>query len=135
MGARTAFVAAFPQTTACRSQPSKTSERLERLKNCALGYYGIDPVSAAGLASNTKWALIVAGAGGIPKSVVKKFGMRVIMPPGASEYTSVLSVLSAARGGGIVRRIANFGSKWAVPIAIASALIDATAIGICTYTY
>ena len=114
-------------------QPTKTQERLERLKNCALGYYGIDPLSVAGLSSDAKWGLIAAAAGGIPKSWASGLGLRVIMQPGASEYTSALSMLSLATGGGgALRTVANFGSKWAGPIAIASAVIDATAIGICT---
>jgi hypothetical protein len=113
-------------------QPSKVSERLERLKNCALGYYGIDPLSVAGLSSDAKWGLIAAAAGGIPKAVPDALGMRVIMLPGSSRFTSVLSMISVAGGGGTLRTIANFGSKWAGPIAIASAVIDATAIGICT---
>lgn len=113
--------------------PTKTQERLERLKNCALGYYGIDPLSISGATSNgAKWGLIALSAGGIPKSVASSLGLRVIMQPGASEYTSALSMLSLAGGGGALRTIANFGSKWAGPIAIASVLIDATAIGICT---
>jgi hypothetical protein len=108
--------------------------RLERLKNCALGYYGIDPLSVSGATSNgAKWALIALSAGGIPKSFAANLGLRVIMQPGASEYTSALSMLSLATGGGgALRTIANFGSKWAVPIAIGSAVIDAAAIGICT---
>jgi RHS repeat-associated protein len=115
-------------------QPTKTQERLERLKNCALGYYGIDPLSISGGTSNgAKWGLIVLSAGGIPKSVAAKMGLRVIMQPGASEYTSAFSMLSLATGGGgALRTVANFGSKWVLPIAIASAVIDATAIGICT---
>ena len=113
-------------------QPSKTSERLERLKNCALGYYGIDPLSVTGLAGASKWGLIAAAAGGIPKAVPESLGMRMIMQPGSSRFTSALSILSAASGGGALRTVANFGSKWAGPIAIASALIDATAIAVCT---
>ncbi len=89
-------------------------------------------MSATGLTGASKWGAIAAGAGGIPKSFAKSLGMRVIMPPGASEYTSALSMLSLAGGGGVLRTIANFGSKAALPIAIASAVIDATAIGICT---
>lgn len=114
--------------------PTKTQERLERLKNCALGYYGIDPLSLSGTTSNgAKWGLIALSAGGIPKSWASSLGLRVIMQPGASEYTSAFSMLSLATGGGgALRTIANFGSKWAGPIAIASAVIDATAIGICT---
>ena len=104
----------------------------QRLKNCALGYYGIDPLSVTGLSSDAKWALIAAAAGGIPKAVPESLGMRVIMLPGASRFTSALSILSVAGGGGTLRTIANFGSKWAGPLAIASAVIDATAIGICT---
>lgn len=114
-------------------QPSKTRERLERLKNCALGYYGVDPLSVTGLSSDAKWGLIALSAGGIPKSVASILGLRVIMQPGGSEYTSALSMLSLATGGGgWLRTAANFGSKWAGPIAIASAVIDAAAIGVCT---
>lgn len=116
-------------------QPSQTSERLQRLKNCALAYYGIDPLSVSGLASNGgKWGLIAASAGGIPKAIPEGLGLvRTIRPPGSSSFTSVFSILSAATGGGgALRTVANFGSKWAGPIAIASAVIDATAIGICT---
>ena len=113
--------------------PSKTQERLTRLKNCALGYYGIDPLSVEGLASDAKWGLIAAGAGGIPKAIPEALGIvRTIRPPGSSSFTSLFSILSAASGGGALRTVANFGSKWAGPIAIASAVIDATAIGICT---
>ena len=114
------------------NQNNTGSERLERLKNCALGYYGIDPLSVAGLASSSKWALIAAGAGGVPKVVPDALGMRVIMLPGSSRFTSLLSMISVASGGGTLRAVANFGSKWAGPIAIASAVIDATAIGVCT---
>jgi RHS repeat-associated protein len=123
----------LPATNGNR-QPSQTSERLTRLKNCALAYYGIDPLSVSGLASNgAKWGSIATAAGGIPKSFAKSLGLRVIRQPGSSEYTSALSMLSlASGGGGALRTIANFGSKWAGPIAIASAVIDATAIGICT---
>ena len=42
------------------------------------------------------------------------------------------SPLSLVGGGGALRTVANFASKWAGPIAIASAVIDATAIGVCT---
>ncbi len=85
-----------PQTP---TPPSKISERLERLKNCALGYYGIDPVGAAGLSSSAKWALIGAAAGGIPKAVPESLGLRVIMLPGSSRFTSLLSIISASSGG------------------------------------
>jgi hypothetical protein len=121
-----------PQTP---QQPTKTQERLERLKNCALGYYGIDPLSLSGATSNgAKWGLIALSAGGIPKSIPESLGLvRAIRLPGSSDFTSLLSILSAAGGGGgTLRTIANFGSKWAGPIAVASAAIDATAIGICT---
>jgi hypothetical protein len=97
-----------------------------------LGYYGIDPLSVTGLAGASKWGLIAAAAGGIPKAVPESLGMRVIMQPGSSGFTSALSILSAASGGGALRTVANFGSKWAGPIAIASAVIDATAIAVCT---
>lgn len=97
-----------------------------------MGYYGMDPVSVTGLSSGVKWALIAAAAGGIPKAVPEALGMRVITLPGSSQFTSLLSIISASGGGGMLRSIANFGSKWAGPTAIASAVIDATAIGICT---
>src|SRR3989442_360243 len=79
-------------------QPSKTSERLERLKNCALGYYGIDPLSVTGLAGASKWGLIAAAAGGIPKAVPESLGMRMIMQPGSSQFTSALSIRLTASG-------------------------------------
>jgi hypothetical protein len=62
-------------------------------------------------------------------------GMQVIMLPGSINYTSLFSVLSLAGGGGAVRTLANFASKWAGPIAIASAAIDAAAVGVCTSGY
>jgi len=114
---------------------TQTSERLTRLKNCALAYYGIDPLSVSGLTSNgAKWGSIATAAGGIPKAIPEGLGLvRKIRQSGSSDYTSLFSILSAASGGGgTLRTIANFGSKWAGPIAIASGVIDATAIGICT---
>ena len=59
----------------------------------------------------------------------------MIWLPNASQYTSIPSILSSVGGGGGLRTVANFASKWAVPIAIASAVIDATAIGVCTSDY
>jgi len=115
-------------------KPPQSNGLLARVGNCALGYYGIDPLSVTGLAGASKWGLIAAGAGGIPKAIPEALGIvRAIRPPGSSSFTSIFSILSAAsRGGGTLRTVANFGSKWAGPIAIASAVIDATAIGIST---
>ncbi len=97
-----------------------------------MGYYGIDPLSVTGLAGASKWGLIAAAAGGIPKAVPESLGVRMIMQPGSSQFTSALSILSVAGGGGTLRAVANFGSKWAGPIAIAAVVIDATAIAVCT---
>lgn len=115
-------------------QPSKTSERLERLKNCALGYYGIDPLSVTGLAGASKYGVIAAGAGGIPKAIPEALGIvRTWRYAGASRFTSIFSILSVATGaGGWLRTVANFGSKTAAPIFIASVLIDTAAIAVCT---
>ena len=108
------------------------SERLERMMNCALGYYGIDPISVLGLSSTVKWGLIALAAGGVPKSAAAGLGLRVLTQPGSSQYTSAIRMLSQATGSEILKSVANFGKKYAGPIAIASAIIDATAIGICT---
>lgn len=98
-----------------------------------MGYYGIDPLSVTGLAGASKYGVIAAGAGGIPKAIPEALGIvRTIRAPGSSSFTSLFSILSAASGGGALRTVANFGSKFAGPIAIASAVIDATAIAVCT---
>ncbi len=116
------------QNNAPSSGPTNLTDALERAGNCAKAYYGIANIG--------KWGAIAAGAGGISKSVPKALGLRVFIQPGGSEYTSALSILSLASGGGGVLRVAaNFASKWAGPIAIASAIIDAGTIAACTISY
>jgi len=111
-------------------QPSQTSERLQRLKNCALAYYGVDPLSATGLASDaTKWLL--AGGPGVPKAAAEAVGVRVIRTAGDSSFTS-LARIGSILSGGALQPVAVFAKRFGGPIAIASAVIDATAIGICT---
>jgi RHS repeat-associated protein len=111
-------------------QPSQTSERLTRLKNCALAYYGIDPLSATGLASDaSKWLL--AGGPGVPKAAAEAVGVRVIRTAGDSSFTS-LARIGSILSGGAIQPVAVFAKRFGGPIAIASAVIDATAIGICT---
>lgn len=88
-------------------------------------------MNAMGLAGASKWGLIAAGAGGVSKPLAEALGVRVIMQPGSSGSTSILRVASVLSGGAL-QPVAAFAKKWAGPIAIASAVIDATAIGICT---
>jgi RHS repeat-associated protein len=125
----------LPFCSAARSSgPTNVSDVVDRAGACAKAYYGIDTLS--GIANIGKWGAIAAGAGGIPKSVPKALGLRVFIQPGGSEYTSALSILSLASGGGGVLRVAaNFASKWAGPIAIASVIIDAGVITACTISY
>jgi RHS repeat-associated protein len=123
----------FRRGSAEPSESQDGAERLERLKNCAVGYYGLDDLNLATISSVSEWAGIVAVAGGVPKSIPEGLGwVRRIRQPRSSDYTSILSIISALDGGGgWLRTIANFGSRWAGPIAVAAAAVDATAIGIC----
>jgi hypothetical protein len=106
--------------------------------DCALGYYGFDPTSGYGAATNvSKYAVILLSAGGIPKSLVSRLGVRVIQLEGASRFTGLLSILSqgmgtAASGENWLRIAGKAASRIAVPVFIASVAIDATAIGTCT---
>jgi hypothetical protein len=103
-----------------------------------LGYYGIDPLSVTGIGTNAaKWAVIGLAAGGIPKSILPIIGVRATTFGGASPYTGILSILSggagtAASGANWLRIAGRYASRIAVPVAIASVVIDAAAIGTCT---
>jgi RHS repeat-associated protein len=125
------------QVTAHAPQP-QSNGLLARAGNCALGYYGIDPLSVTGIGTNAaKWAVIGLAAGGIPKSILPIIGVRATTFGGASPYTGILSILSggagtAASGANWLRIAGRYASRIAVPVAIASVVIDAAAIGTCT---
>jgi Na+/glutamate symporter len=81
--------------------------------------------------------VIGLAAGGIPKSILPIIGVRATTFGGASPYTGILSILSggagtAASGANWLRIAGRYASRIAVPVAIASVVIDAAAIGTCT---
>jgi RHS repeat-associated protein len=108
-------------------------ERWERFKSCASSYYGLTDLA--------KWGAIgafgAANAELIPKEKAAELGLRMFKQAGSRDGTSLLSVASlaykTAGGGNWLRGVANFGARWAGPIAIASAVVDATALGTCTF--
>jgi hypothetical protein len=87
-----------------------------------------------GAITDVNRSLTAVAATPIPKRLLTSVGVRTTRLGGASGFTNVLSVLSQGAGtaasGANVLRIAG---RMAGPIAIASALIDATAIGVCTF--
>ena len=106
--------------------------RGQRFYDCALAYYGVDPLSARGLGTGGKWAVILAGAGGIPKSFAEeRLGIHVVKFAGdASEYTSVIRLWSIYDRR--IRPTAIFAKRWTGVIAAASAVVDVGYISTCT---
>jgi hypothetical protein len=103
--------------------------------NCVLAYYGFDPLKVSGLVSVGKWAPIIGGLGTISKAYAKKkFGVRYWRMPNQSDDTSLIRVISV-KSGGQLNTLANFAKDWGGPIAIASAIIDETAIAMCVGNY
>jgi RHS repeat-associated protein len=104
---------------------------LARAGVCASSYYGFDG-SPIGVATAVK-AVALIPATPLPKSVLGLFGVRVTILGGGSGFSNMLSALgqragTAVRGTNLLRTAGRF---WA-PVAIASAAIDVTAIGVCT---
>ena len=99
------------------NQNNTGSERLQRFKNCALAYHGLDPLSVTGLAGASKWGLIAGGVGGIPKAIPEALGVvRKIRLPGSSSFTSIFSILSAASGGWPMLRAPAPTRMWGGPL-------------------
>jgi RHS repeat-associated protein len=99
-------------------QPSQFRERLARLGNCAKAYYGIGTIGTR--------AAEVTIALPIPKRLLG-------LPVMGSRFTNVISRLALGRGTAISgENVLRIAGRWAGPIAIASLVIDAAAIGTCT---
>jgi hypothetical protein len=113
-------------------QPTKLQETLNRAKTCAKAYYGFDTL--LGAVQDTTRVVTLVAAAPLPKVWLSSIGTRTTTFAGGSYFTSILSVLgqgagTAASGTNLLR----IAGRWAGPIAIASAVIDATAIGLCTF--
>lgn len=130
----TTFLASDPRygnsSAANNGQPQQAqNQQPSRLKDCAKAYYGFNTLPGAAQDA-TRIALIPA-APIIPKAAV---GLPQAL--GSGPLTNLLSYFSlgsgtAASGANIFRVAGRVGA----PIAIASAVIDATAIGICASDY
>jgi hypothetical protein len=112
-------------------QPSKLAQTLDRAKTCAKAYYGFNTLPGA-VTDVTRVGTLVAAAP-LPKSWLSTLGIRTTTLAGGSSFTNILSVLGQGAGtaasGANTLRIAG---RMAGPIAIASAVIDVAAIGVCT---
>jgi RHS repeat-associated protein len=105
------------------------NQQPSRLKDCAKAYYGFN--TASGAAQDATRIALIPAAPIIPKAAV---GLPQAL--GSGPLTNLLSYFSlgsgtAASGANIFRVAGRIGA----PIAIASAVIDATAIGICASDY
>jgi len=123
------MIVVMPGTGAANNGTQQQNQQPSRLKDCAKAYYGFNTVSGAAQDA-TRIALIPA-APIIPKAAV---GLPQAL--GSGPLTNLLSYFSlgsgtAASGANIFRVAGRIGA----PIAIASAVIDATAIGICASDY
>jgi len=105
------------------------NQQPSRLKDCAKAYYGFNTLPGAAQDA-TRLALIPAAP------IIPKAAVGVPQALGSGPLTNLLSYFSlgsgtAASGANIFRAAGRIGA----PIAIASAVIDATAIGICASYY
>jgi RHS repeat-associated protein len=129
------FTGAPPPNAAYNgTQQQQQNQQPSRLKDCAKAYYGFNTASGAAQDATRVGTLIAAAP--LPKSWLSSIGIRTTTFAGGSDFTSILSVLGQGAGtaasGTNLFRIAG---RWAGPIAIASGVIDATAIGICASDY
>ena len=112
-------------------QPSKLAQTLDRAKTCAKAYYGFNTLPGAATDVTRVGTLLAAAP--LPKSLLSGVGIRTTTLAGGSSFTNILSVLGQGAGtaasGANIFRIAG---RMAGPIAIASAVIDVAAIGVCT---
>jgi hypothetical protein len=111
------------------TQQQQQNQQPSRLKDCAKAYYGFN--TASGAAQDATRIALIPAAPIIPKAAV---GLPQAL--GSGPLTNLLSYFSlgsgtAASGANIFRVAGRIGA----PIAIASAVIDATAIGICASDY
>jgi hypothetical protein len=99
-----------------------------------MSYFGLGGL-LAGAANVVRRVGTLLAATPLPKSVLSTLGIRTTTFGGGSAFTNALSVpgqgvTGTAASGANLLRIAG---RMAGPIAIPSAVIDVTAIGVCTF--